>query len=96
MGINIRSFKGIVSVRAVRTDTGEEIAATTQSAVTANADETIGVQKALSSAGSLAGELLAGQIIDAWRQKKYARAQKFQIVKFHGSFFNCLDSTKII
>jgi hypothetical protein len=69
MGINIRSFKGIVSVRAVRTDTGEEIAATTQSAVTANADETIGVQKALSSAGSLAGELLAGQIIDAWRQK---------------------------
>jgi hypothetical protein len=69
MGKNIRSFKGIISARAIRTDTGEEVAAITQSSVTANADETIGVQKALSAAGSLAGETLADQIIDAWQSK---------------------------
>ncbi len=69
MGKDIRSFKGVVSARAIRTDTGEEIATITQSAVTANADETIGSRKALSAAGSLAGETLASQIIDAWQRK---------------------------
>ena len=69
MGKNIKSFKGMVSARAIRTDTGEEIASITKSAVTANADETIGVRKALSAAGSLAGETLAAQIIDAWQKK---------------------------
>jgi hypothetical protein len=69
MGKNIKSFKGVVSARAIRTDTGEEVATTTKSAVTSNADETIGVRKALSAAGSLAGETLAGQIIDAWQKK---------------------------
>jgi hypothetical protein len=69
MGKDIRSFKGIVSARAILTDTGEEIATITQNAVTANADETIGSRKALSAAGSLAGETLASQIIDAWQRK---------------------------
>lgn len=69
MGKNIKSFKGVVSARAIRTDTGEEIATITKSAVTANADETIGARKALSAAGSLAGETLASQIIDAWQRK---------------------------
>lgn len=69
MGKNIRSFKGIVSARAIRTDTGEEIAIISKSAVTANADKTMGIRKALSTAGSLAGETLAGRIIDAWEKK---------------------------
>ena len=69
LGKNIRSFTGIISARAFWTKTGEEIAATTQNAVTANADETIGSQKALSAAGSLAGETLASQIIGAWQIK---------------------------
>jgi hypothetical protein len=69
MGKNIKSFKGVASARAFRTDTGEEIAATTKSAVNSNADETIGVRDALSAAGSLAGETLASQIIDAWQKK---------------------------
>jgi len=69
MGKNIKSFKGVVSARAIRTDTSEEIATITKSAVTANADETIGARKALSAAGSLAGETLASQIIDAWQRK---------------------------
>ncbi len=70
MGKNIRSFKGIVSARAIRTDTGEEIAATTQSGVTANADETTGTRNALSAAGSQAGETLATKIIAAWQKEK--------------------------
>jgi hypothetical protein len=69
MGKNIKSFKAMVSARAIRTDTGEEIARITKSAVTADADETIGVRKALSAAGSLAGETLADRIIDAWQRK---------------------------
>jgi hypothetical protein len=69
LGKNIRSFTGIISARAIWTKTGEEIAATTQNAVTSDADETIGSQKALSAAGSLAGETLASQIIGAWQIK---------------------------
>jgi len=69
MGKDIKSFKGVVFARAIRTDTGDEIATITKSAVTADADETIGARKALSAAGSLAGETLAIQIIDAWQKK---------------------------
>ncbi|MBW1838181.1 MAG: hypothetical protein JRI99_14850, partial [Deltaproteobacteria bacterium] len=68
MGQNIRSFKGIVSARAIRTDTREEIAATMQRAVTTNTDETTGVRDTLSDVGSLAGEALASQIVDAWQK----------------------------
>lgn len=64
---NIRSFKGIVSARAVRTDTGEEIAATTQSAVTANADEAAGSRNAISAAGSLAASAVSTRIVSAWQ-----------------------------
>ena len=68
-GKNIKSFKGVVSARAFLTDTGEEIATITKSAVTSNSDETLGARNALSAAGSLAGETLASQIIDAWQRK---------------------------
>jgi hypothetical protein len=70
MGQNIRSFKGIVSARAIRTDTGEEIAATIKSAVTTNTDETAGIRDTLSDAGSSAGKALASQIVYAWQKKE--------------------------
>jgi hypothetical protein len=76
---NIRSFKGTVSVQAVRTDTGEEIAATTQSAVTANANEAVGAGNALSAAGSLAAETLSGRILTAW-QKETEQTNVIEIV----------------
>jgi hypothetical protein len=76
---NIRSFKGIVSVQVIRTDTGEEIAATTQSAVTADADEAVGAAKALSAAGSLAAETLSDRILTAW-QKKEEQTNAMEIV----------------
>jgi hypothetical protein len=77
MGQNIRSFKGIVSARAIRTDTREEIAATMQRAVTTNTDETTGVRDTLSDVGSLAGEALASQIVYAWQKNE----QQYNLVE---------------
>ena len=79
MESSIRSFKGMVTVQAIRTDTGEEIAAATQSAVTANADEAVGAGKALSAAGSLAAEALSDRILTAW-QKKEEQSNAIEIV----------------
>jgi hypothetical protein len=69
-GKSISSFKGIVSARAVRTDTGSEIATTMRTSVTTNTDEIAGVRDVLSRAGSLAGEDLASQIVAAWQKQK--------------------------
>lgn len=70
MGQNIRSFKGMVSARAIRADTGEEIAVTTQSAVRSSTSETAGIRDALTNAGALAGEALASQIVYAWQKEE--------------------------
>ncbi len=76
---NIRSFKGIVSAQAIRTDTGEEIASTTQSAVTANTDEAAGSGNALTEAESLAAETLSARIVSAW-QKEEEQTNVMEIV----------------
>ncbi len=65
MGTNIKSFKGSVTVRAIRADTGAQIASTIQSAVTANSNEIAGSREALTIAGALAGKELASQIAAA-------------------------------
>ena len=70
IGGNIRSFRGTVSARAIRTDTGAEIATTMQTSVTTNTDEIAGARDALSRAGSLAGEDLASQIVAAWQKQE--------------------------
>jgi len=69
MGENIKSFKGIVSARALRTDTGEEIASTVQTAVSVNQDDIAGGGDALSNAGYLAGRELASQIAIIWQKE---------------------------
>jgi hypothetical protein len=79
MGKHIRSFKGIVSARAIRTDTGSEIATTMQTSVTTNTDEIAGVRDVLSRAGSLAGEDLASQILAAW-QKHEKQSNLLEII----------------
>ncbi|MBW2192785.1 MAG: hypothetical protein JRF27_03250 [Deltaproteobacteria bacterium] len=68
LGENIRSFKGVVNVRGFRTNTGEEIAATAQTAIVTGTDEIIGTREALTRAGSLAGAALVSQITAAWRK----------------------------
>lgn len=70
MGENIRSFQGIVRARALRTDSGEEIASTTQTIITTHTDEIAGGKGALSNAGSLAGEALAFQITESWQKEE--------------------------
>jgi hypothetical protein len=67
MGTEVRSFKGSLSVRALRTDTGKEIAAVDRNTVAAQMDELAGSKEALSNAGALAGDELAAQIAAAWR-----------------------------
>ncbi len=69
MGESIKSFKAIVSIRALRTDTGEEIASTVQTAVSVNQDDIAGGGDALSNAGYLAGRKLASQIAIMWQKE---------------------------
>lgn len=65
---NVTSFSGTVSVRAIRTDTGEEIAASLQTAVKEHADETAGSRDALLSAGHLAGKDISFRIAEIWQK----------------------------
>ncbi len=69
MGGDIKSFKGTVLARALRTDTGEEIASTIQTAVSVNKDNIAGARDALSNAGYLAGSDLASQIVMKWHEE---------------------------
>jgi len=69
MGGDIKSFKSTVLARALRTDTGEEIAYTTQTAVSVNKDNIAGGRDALSNAGYLAGSDLASQIVRKWHEE---------------------------
>ncbi|MEA3429014.1 MAG: hypothetical protein U9Q84_07395 [Thermodesulfobacteriota bacterium] len=69
MGKNIKSFKGSVTVRAFRTDTGEETACASQTAISTNVDEAAGGRAALSNAGALAGKDLSSQILEEWRKE---------------------------
>jgi len=68
LGADIRSFKGTVTARAIRTDTGTEMASASQSVVTANSDEISGSRDALADAGLLAAKELSSQIAAAWQQ----------------------------
>lgn len=72
MGSNIRSFKGIISARILRTDTGAEIAAIKKATAAVDSNETKGAEKALSHAGQLAAKELSVQIIAALQDKKEA------------------------
>ena len=84
MGGDIKSFKGMITARVLRTTTGEEITAVSRTAVTANVDEIAGSRDALSGAGSLLAEDLAQQIVAAWQKE----AKEAFIVKVY------LDGTR--
>lgn len=68
MGTDVRSFKGSVNLRALRTDVGVEIASVDQSNVTVSDDATAGRQKALTNASAMAGKRLAAKIVSAWTE----------------------------
>jgi hypothetical protein len=96
IGENIRSFKAIVSARAIRTDTGAEIATTMQTSVTANTDEIAGVRDALSRAGSLAGEDLASQIVASWQKQEEPSNSLEIIVEGTGDIANFENFRRIL
>jgi hypothetical protein len=68
--LNTRSFIADLSMRAIRIDTGEEIASVDQQSVKPNGDTISGGRDALSHAGTLAGKSLAPQIAQAWKNSK--------------------------
>ncbi len=69
MGGDIKSYKGMITARVLRTTTGEEITAVSRTAVTANVDKVAGSRDALSGAGSLLAEDIAQQVIAAWQKE---------------------------
>ena len=79
MGADMKSFKGLTAVRALLVKTGKQIGSTSRTAVTANVNEIEGGRDALSGAGTLAGEEIAGQILSAWL-KKDEETEKFEIL----------------
>ena len=68
MGEDLKSFKAHLTARVLRTETGENIANLSRTAITANVDETAGGREALTMAGTLAGDELAPQLAAAWRK----------------------------
>jgi hypothetical protein len=93
---NTRSFKGVVSARAVRTDTGEEIASTLQSTVTTNTDEIAGSRDALFNAGTIAGRKLASQIVTAWQKGGQAPNMVEIMVEGTGNLANFVKFRRMI
>ena len=63
---SVMSFKGTITASAHRVDTGEQIAQTQRSALTASDEPYAGSREALRNAAGLSGEDLALQIADAW------------------------------
>jgi len=88
MGDEIKSFSGSVSIRAIRTDTGEVIASITQKEVAANSDDAAGSKKALSDVGILAGKALYSQILAAWQSDVPSRSTVEVIVSGTGNLPN--------
>jgi len=68
MGANTRSFSASITARVIRTESGEEITSTDQSATTVSTNEYEGAQEALIKAGSLAGEDLFTKIMKSGRR----------------------------
>ncbi len=80
MGDNIRTFKGTVALRAIRTDTYEEIASIVQTAVSVNANEIEGGRDAISRAAYMAGEALAAQINLQWHRDITVKEGQIELI----------------
>ena len=96
MGESIKTFKGTVTVRAIRTDTDAEIATIMQTSVKTNSDEFIGNRDTLFAAGVLAGQELASQIVAAW-QKEGKPPNMIEIkVEGAGNLANLVEFRRIV
>jgi len=76
---NINSFNGTVSLRAIKTESGELMGRVSQTADSISMDKEAGIKEALKKAGFLAGEKLVSQIA-AIRQGKTDASSKIEIM----------------
>lgn len=84
MGTDKRTFTATLSVRAIRSDTGEQIAQTRQTAVIVDADEIKAGAEALTQAGKAAGNEIAAQLSLSWQAGAAAPGQIAVIVEGTG------------
>lgn len=84
----VQSYQGIVTVRAVRLDTGEKIASSMQTALVVDVDEAAATRQALAKAGALAGADLASQILKVWYRQAHQPTLVEVIVQGSGHLQN--------
>ena len=96
MGEDIKSFKGIVAARAIKTDTGEVIGATTQTFVSVNTDEITGSNASLYEAGTIAGEELSSQIVTAWQKDTRVSTMVELIIEGTGNLSNFIKFRRML
>ncbi len=77
---NITSFKGTVSVRAIKTESGELMGRVSQTADSISMDEETGINEVLKKAGFLAGEKLASQIAEIKQDRTADNSAKIKIM----------------
>ena len=80
---NIKSFKGSVSTKAYRTETGKEIAFAARTAVFASEDDEKGSREALFNAGMLVGQEMTLQLTSAWESE--SSQESLVEIKIHGT-----------
>jgi len=66
---NVKSFKGSVSAKAYRTETGKQIAFSARTAVFASEEDETGGREALFNAGMLVGQEMILQLTSAWESE---------------------------
>ncbi|GBC62978.1 hypothetical protein DENIS_3964 [Desulfonema ishimotonii] len=76
----VPSFSGTVTARAIRTDTGQEVAAVLESVVKKNADDVQGGKEALREAGVLAGQRLVTSLGAVRQDLGKARGERVELV----------------
>ena len=96
MGDTLKSFKGSLNARVLRTETGEELANISRTAVTASADESAGGREALAMAGTLAGDQLAAQLATAWRKLAEKPSQVEVTVEGTGNLANFVKFRRVL
>lgn len=69
MGSAMRSFNGMITARAIRTDSAEPMLNLTRTAVAVNENDLAGSREALEDVGSLAGQALAEELTAAWQKQ---------------------------
>ncbi len=93
---NTRSYRATMATRALRMDTGEEIASTNQTFITMSADESTGSVDALSGTGRLTGAELSKQIAIAWQDKYKELVGIEMVVKGTKNLANFVELRKVI